>query len=45
MKLMRNNYPEVINSSHAKFGSVVRPEDSREEEEAPDDQPKSVDME
>ena len=44
MKLMRKNYPEVINSSHAKLGSVVRSEDSREEKEAPDDQPKSVDM-
>ena len=44
MKFMRKNYPEVIDSRHAKFGSVVRPEDSREEEEAPEDQPKSVDM-
>ena len=34
----------MINSQHAKFGSVVRQEDSREDKEALDDQPKSVDM-
>ena len=30
MKFMRKNYPEIINSAYAKFGSVVSPEDSRE---------------
>ena len=38
MKFMRKNYPEIINSAHAKFGSVVSPEDSREDEAVPDDQ-------
>ena len=37
MKFMRKNYPEIINSAHAKFGSVVSPEDSREDEAVPDD--------
>ena len=44
MKFMRKNYPEIINSAHAKFGSVVSPEDSREDEAVPDDQPNSVDV-
>ena len=38
------NYPEIINSAHAKFGSVVSPEDSKEDAAVPDDQPNSVDM-
>jgi hypothetical protein len=44
MKFIRKNYPEIINSAHAKLGSVVRPEDSREDEAVPDDQPNSVDV-
>jgi hypothetical protein len=44
MKFMRKNYPEIINSAHAKFGSVVSPEDCKEDAAVPDDQPNSVDM-
>ena len=42
--ISQRSYPEIINSTHAKFGSVVRPEDLREDDAVPDDQPKSVDV-
>lgn len=41
---MRQNYPEVIESVHAKYGSVIRVEDCVEEEYE-DEQPASIDME
>ena len=41
---MRQNYPEVNESVHAKYGSVIRVEDCVEEEHE-DDQPASIDME
>ena len=44
MGFMRQNYPEVIESVHAKYGSVIRVEDCVEEEHE-DDQPASIDME
>jgi hypothetical protein len=43
MEFMRKNYPEVIESVHAKYGSVIRVEDCLEEEHE-DDQPASIDM-
>jgi hypothetical protein len=43
MEFMRKNYPEVLKSVHAKFGSVVRVEDCLEEHQT-DDQPASIDM-
>ena len=44
MGFMRQNYPEVIESVHAKYGSVIRVEDCVEEEYE-DEQPASIDME
>jgi len=43
MGFMRQNYPEVIESVHSKYGSVIRVEDCVEEEHE-DDQPASIDM-
>ena len=43
MGFMRKNYPEVIESVHAKYGSVIRVEDCLKEERE-DDQPVSTDM-
>ena len=41
---MRQNYPEVNESVHSKYGSVIRVEDCVEEEYE-DEQPASIDME
>ena len=46
MEFMRKNYPEVLNSKHARFGSVVtgvRVDDCLVERQE-DDQPGSIDM-
>ena len=44
MEFMRKNYSEVLQSSHAKHGSVVRVQDCLLEEQKKDDQPASIDM-